>query len=43
VIDWSGKDADGESLANGIYIYKLVVTTKDGQTDTNVGKLAVLK
>jgi hypothetical protein len=42
-IDWSGKDEDGETLANGIYIYKLIVTTLNGQSVTNVGKLAVLK
>jgi hypothetical protein len=43
VIDWSGKDADGESLANGIYIYKLIVSARDGESTTEVGKLAVLK
>jgi hypothetical protein len=42
-IPWNGKDADGETLGNGIYIYKLVVTTDDGKTITNTGKLAVLK
>jgi hypothetical protein len=42
-IPWNGKDADGETLGNGIYIYKLVVTTDAGNTLTSVGKLAVLK
>ncbi len=42
-IPWNGKDADGETLSNGIYIYKLVVTTEDGTNITNTGKLAVLK
>ena len=41
-IDWDGKDTDGETLSNGVYIYKLVVTSDQGDV-TNVGKLAVLK
>ncbi len=43
VINWDGKDADGETLGNGIYIYKLMVESSDGTAVTNVGKLAVLK
>lgn len=42
-INWDGKDADGETLGNGIYIYKLIVESFDGTSVTNVGKLAVLK
>jgi len=43
VINWTGKDEDGETLGNGIYIYKLIVETADGSSITNTGKLAVLK
>ncbi len=43
VIDWDGKDQDGETLGNGVYIYKLVVESVDGFSVTNTGKLAVLK
>lgn len=43
VINWDGKDADGETLGNGIYIYKLIVESADGTTISNTGKLAVLK
>ena len=42
-VPWDGKDADGETLGNGIYIYKLVVTTEEGTNLSNTGKLAVLK
>jgi hypothetical protein len=42
-INWTGKDEDGETLGNGIYIYKLTVQTGDGASVTDVGKLAVLK
>ncbi|MFI5211282.1 MAG: type IX secretion system sortase PorU [Ignavibacteria bacterium] len=43
VINWDGKDEDGETLGNGVYIYKLIVESADGLTNTNTGKLAVLK
>jgi hypothetical protein len=43
VIDWDGKDQDGETLGNGVYIYKLTVESADGGSVTNTGKLAVLK
>ena len=42
-INWTGKDEDGETLANGIYIYKLIVQAGDGKSVTEMGKLAVLK
>lgn len=42
-IFWQGTDEDGESLGNGVYIYKLMVETGDGQAVTEIGKLAVLK
>lgn len=43
VIDWDGKDQDGETLGNGVYIYRIVVESSDGLSVTNTGKLAVLK
>lgn len=43
VINWDGKDEDGETLGNGVYIYKLIVESADGLSMTNTGKLAVLK
>ncbi|MCC7158702.1 MAG: type IX secretion system sortase PorU [Ignavibacteria bacterium] len=43
MIDWDGKDEDGETLGNGVYIYRLVVESIDGSSITNTGKLAVLK
>jgi hypothetical protein len=42
-IDWDGKDADGETLGNGVYIYKLTVDAEDGTSTTTTGKIAVLK
>jgi hypothetical protein len=43
VINWSGKDEDGETLGNGVYIYKLTVDDGNGKSVTTTGKLAVLK
>ena len=43
-IEWDGKDADGDHIANGTYIYKLIVKTEDGSySNVQTGKLAKLK
>jgi len=43
-IDWDGRDDDGDKLANGTYLYKLIVKTTDGQYSKSIlGKLAVIR
>ncbi len=43
VIDWDGRDADGDNLASGTYLYKLIVKSSDGEFQKSVlGKLAVI-
>ncbi len=43
-IDWNGRDRDGDRLANGIYLYKVIVKTQDGRfASESIGKLSVLK
>jgi hypothetical protein len=43
-IDWDGRDQDGSQIANGTYLYKLIVKSVDGQSNQNVlGKLAVYR
>ncbi len=43
-IGWDGRDADGSTIANGTYLYKLIVKTIDGQYSSSVlGKLAVIR
>ncbi len=43
-IDWDGLDDDGNRLANGVYLYEVVVTTVDGsQTSQVIGKMAVVR
>lgn len=43
-IDWDGRDEDGNQIANGTYLYKLIVESIDGQFKENVlGKLAVIR
>lgn len=44
VVNWDGRDADGDKLANGTYLYKVIVNTVDGEYSKSVlGKLAVIK
>src|SRR5690606_18792846 len=43
-IDWDGRDEDGNFVANGTYLYKIIVKTADGSFSNSVlGKLAVVK
>ncbi|MEO6694156.1 MAG: type IX secretion system sortase PorU, partial [Ignavibacteria bacterium] len=43
-IDWDGKDSDGDIIANGTYIYKIIIKTEDGSfSKSTSGKLAKLK
>ena len=30
-IPWDGRDRDGDVIANGVYLYKLIVRTVDGR------------
>jgi hypothetical protein len=43
-IPWDGLDDDGNRLANGVYLYKVIVSTLDGsQTSEAIGKMAVVR
>jgi len=43
-IPWDGRDNDGAELANGVYLYKLIARSLDGQhTSETIGKLAVIR
>jgi len=43
-IPWDGFDRDGDRLANGIYLYKVVARTLDGRfTSEAFGKLSVMR
>lgn len=41
-IPWDGKDSDGDFVANGTYLYKLV-TEDDAESETQIQKLVVLR
>lgn len=41
-INWDGKDADGDYIANGTYLYKFIIQG-DSQIETSIQKLVVLK
>mgnify|MGYP000157993266 CR=1 FL=1 len=43
-IYWNGRDEDGDPLANGAYLYKLIVKTMNGKfTKSVLGKLAIIR
>jgi flagellar hook assembly protein FlgD len=43
-IPWDGRDRDGDKVANGVYLYKVVVRTIDGVYGSEaLGKLAVAR
>ncbi|HZV12435.1 MAG TPA: type IX secretion system sortase PorU [Candidatus Kapabacteria bacterium] len=43
-IPWDGRDRDGSTIGNGVYLYKVIVKTDDGlQTNETIGRMAVLR
>jgi hypothetical protein len=43
-IEWDGRDMDGDEIANGVYIYKVIVKTFDGSKRAeSIGKLVVMR
>ena len=42
-IRWDGRGARGDSLRNGVYIYRIVATNDNGETATLVSKLVLSK
>ncbi|MFQ5651399.1 MAG: C25 family cysteine peptidase [bacterium] len=41
-VPWDGRDRDGDSLANGVYLYK-VIATRGGEQSEAVEKLVVMR
>lgn len=42
-IVWDGRDADGDAVANGVYLYKLDVRTVEGRTLSRVERVARIR
>ncbi|MFO7447902.1 MAG: type IX secretion system sortase PorU [Ignavibacteriaceae bacterium] len=43
-VDWDGRDGDGNNIANGTYLYKIIVNSVDGEFNSSVlGKMAVIR
>jgi hypothetical protein len=42
-IVWDGRDADGDAVANGVYLYKLEVRTTEGRTLSRVERVARIR
>ncbi|HCN37855.1 MAG TPA: hypothetical protein DIS94_09105, partial [Bacteroidetes bacterium] len=41
-VDWDGRDNDGDNMANGVYLYKMILEG-DSKTETSIQKLVILK
>lgn len=41
-IEWDGRDEEGDNIANGVYLYKIIIE-QAGKTETQLQKLVVLK
>lgn len=43
-IPWDGRDEDGDEVANGTYLYKVIVASEaNGESHTVLGKLVIMK
>jgi flagellar hook assembly protein FlgD len=43
-VDWDGRDQNGDLIANGTYLYKVIVHSVDGQySQSALGKLAKIR
>lgn len=42
-INWNGKDNYEQNLAKGIYLYKIIIKTEDGDTQEQIQKMVLLK
>ena len=42
-IEWDGKDEYGQSLARGVYLYKIKVKSEDGKTEEQIQKMVLIK
>ncbi len=42
-IEWDGKDEYGQTLAKGVYLYKIKVKSEDGKSDEEFQKMVLLK
>ncbi len=43
-VNWDGRDQDGDIIANGTYLYKIIVNSMDGKYNQSVlGKMAIIR
>ena len=40
---WDGRDADGDRVATGVYLYRVRMDTEDGTHEGDVGKVVVIR
>jgi len=42
-LTWDGRDAEGDKVANGVYLYKLSATSASGEHCSEIGRVVVMK
>ena len=40
---WDGKDDSGESVSNGVYLYRITIRDWDNETVSYVGKCVLMR
>jgi flagellar hook assembly protein FlgD len=38
-LEWDGRDAEGDDVANGVYLYVIEAETDDAKATTSVGRM----
>jgi hypothetical protein len=42
-VPWNGRDAEGDELANGVYLYRVSATAPGGRHADQLGRLVKLR
>jgi hypothetical protein len=42
-LTWDGRDAEGDKVANGVYLYKLAATSTSGEHCEEIGRVVVMR
>ena len=43
VVDWDGRDNEGDKLANGVYLYRVEIVTNHGPLVSDMQRLVVMR
>lgn len=43
MLRWNGRDADGDRVATGVYLYRVRMDAEDGTHSGEIGKVVVIR